>query len=231
MSRDIALLGRMEVEANRRFSFGMTASEPDWTEVDLAGNKGWVIDVFMGPEYEDNGELHDNILKDVPIAEFARAHVGEKNIPVLLERTRQMGWTVAGRSHVIPGGFQSTDILEETYNRIEHNYRDLRLLHVPDLDFTLETLGEGVARWNSGDESVAQIVRAFDAFGVQIYGPEVASPPQDVQDRLEVIPLTRKTVRHLKARMETLGESVARWNSGDVSRAQKDLHELTVTVT
>jgi hypothetical protein len=217
----------MEVEAHRTFAVGMTASEPEWKEVDLAGNKGWVIDVHFGPNVGDENGTEENVMKDVPIASVARQSVSDANIPVVLERSKQIGWSVVGRSHIVPGGFiLGSVVVEDTYHRIQYNYRTLRLMHIPDLDFTLETLDEAVARWNTGDESALQIVRATDAFDHQVMGPETSNPPQAIQDRLSASPMKSGKARHLTVRPETFAEAVARFNSGDVSRAQLTIRTL-----
>jgi hypothetical protein len=227
MARDISQIGRMEIEAHRRFAFGVTASEPEWKEVDLAGNKGWVCDVQMGVTIDDEEGVEENVIVDVPIATVARATVNDEHIPVVLERSKQVGWTVVGRSEMLPAGYiNSAVVLEDTYHRWRYNYRALRLAYIPDLDFTIETLGESVTRWNGGDVSRAQIVRAWDAFGHQVLGPEVTNPPARIQTKLSETPTRSGIARHVTVRPETLGESVARWIGGDVSRAQKTIRQI-----
>ena len=227
MGSNIAEIGRMEIEASRQFMRGMTASDPDWIEIDNAGNKGWVIDVYIGPIVDDEAGTEDGLLEDVPIASVARAVIGQKNIPIILERSRQTGWTVVGRSDTAPAGYDPGTITEDNYHRFTYNYRALKLLHLPDLDFKLETFGEAVARWNAGDTTAMQIVRAFDAFGHQVFGPGVTNPPQKTQDKLSHVPLQEGKKRHLVNRMERFGEAVTRWNSGDTSAMQLHIRTLT----
>lgn len=227
MARDIAQIARQEIEAHRQFKIGVTTTDPDWKDVDAIGNKGWVIDVHLGPYVDDPDGVEENVLVDVPISQVARAVVGQKNIPVLMERSKQMGWTVVGRSHVLPAGYAIGTILEETYHRFQYNYRSLLMLHVADLDYTLETFDEAVARWNGGDTSRMQIVRAWDAFGHQVEGPEVTNPPQEIQDKLSSAPLKTGTARHLVVHAETFDEAVARWNGGDTSAMQTTLRTMT----
>ncbi len=230
MGRNIAQISRLEVEAHRQFALGITASDPEFKEVDGAGNKGWVIDVYTGPVIDDEAGTEDGILSDVPIASVARAVVGQKNIPVLLERSRQTGWTVVGRSETARAGYVLGTVTEDNYHRRLYNYRALKLLHLPDLDFTVETFGAATARWKAGDTTEMQIVRATDAFGHQVMGPEVTNPPQKTQDKLSAVPLTTGKSRHLVARAERFGEAVTRWNSGDTSAMQTGIRTLTEAV-
>lgn len=231
MGRNVAVIGRREVEAHRQFVTGITACDPVWKEVDAAGNKGWVVDVFLDSGYEDLDGTITGKLFDVSMSSQARQKVSEEGQPVVLERSKQMGWTVIGRADVVPAGFAIGTIYEENYHRFQYNFRSLKLSHVPDLDWELETLGDAVSRWNGGDESAFQLVRAWDAFGHQVLGPEVINPPQEVQDRLSAQPKTKLTKRHLVIRPETLGEAVLRWNSGDTSAMQKTLGTLVISTT
>lgn len=227
MSRNIAAISRMELEAARQFIRGTTASDPVWKEIDGAGNKGWVIDIFLGPIADDADGTQDGLLEDVPIASVARAVVGQNNIPVLLERSRQTGWTVVGRSDTAPAGYDPGTILEDNYHRFLYNYRELRLMHLPDLDFVLETFGEATARWKAGDTTAMQIVRAFDAFGHQVLGPGVTNPPVPIQNKLSIVPRKTGKKRHLVNRSETFGEAVTRWNAGDTTAMQLNIRTLT----
>jgi len=227
MGRNNAAIARMEIEASRQFSRGITASEPTFKEIDGAGNKGTVIDVYVGPIIDDEDGTQDGILHDLPIASVARAVVSLKNIPVILERSRQTGWTVVGRSEMAPAGYVLGTVAEDNYHRILYNYRGLKLMHLPDLDFQLETFGEAVARWNAGDTSAMQIVRIFDAFGHQVGGPGVTNPTQIIQDKLSIVSKKTGKKRHLESRMETFGEAVTRWNAGDTSAMQISIRTLT----
>jgi hypothetical protein len=179
MARNVALAGRREIQAQRRFVTGMTASLPTYKIADTAGNKEWVVDVYIGP-LESVDEEGKNIIRNVPIAPYAKQLVGDIRQPVLLERSKQGKYTLIGRAKELPAGAQMPDgsILEPTYHLVEHNFADLRLLYVPDLDWTLGTFQATPSTlYQATPETPCQVVRAFDAFGVQVLGPEAEEEP------------------------------------------------------
>lgn len=204
MARDIAEIGRQEVEAHRRFRIGMTATDPEYKIVDDALNKEFVVDVFLGAVFDEGST--DNLLRNVPIAEMARAHVTEQHTPVLLEWAKQGHFTVVGRSKKMPAGYSIGDVIEPTYNRVLHNYADLRLLFIPDLDWTRGPLqADPSEALQEGPSDPLQTLIAHDAFGHQVGGPGVTNPPQAIQDLLSPKAMTKTTERHLVVKRASLG--------------------------
>lgn len=175
MAKNVSLAGRRELHAHRRWISGVTASTPRYQEVDSAGNKEWVVDVYIGPlEY-----VEKNIVLDVPIAPYARHLVGDIKQPVLLERSKQGKYTVVGRTKTLASGvqFEEGDIDEPTFHLVQHNYASLRLRFIPDLDWVLEQLQADPADVLQADpEEPLQEVRAFDAWAFQVLGPEATEP-------------------------------------------------------
>jgi len=175
VARNVSLFGRRELAAHRRFVTGVTASMPIYKEVDGAGNKEWVVDVYLGPL-----ELVTaNVLKDVPIAPYARNLVTDLMQPVTLERSRDGKYTVTGRAKVLAAGAMAPDgdIEEPTFHRVLHNLADLRLRHIADLDYVLEPYQETpTTPLQTTPDEPMQTIRAYDAFGNQVLGPEVEDP-------------------------------------------------------
>jgi hypothetical protein len=192
--RNVNQAGRREVEEHRRNVAGVTASLPSYKVVDLAGHKEWVIDVYLGPL-----ELVEkNILRDVPIAPYARHLVGGIRIPVELQRSKQGRYTVVGRSKEMPAGAQPPDgsILEPTFQEIKVNLADLGLLWIPDLDWTVEPWGEKI--WS---DEPWQKISATDAFGNPVVG-------EDAEPEIELYQpgaLRTTKTRHVVLGLKTWG--------------------------
>lgn len=187
--RNIARLGRRELIAHRTFDVGMTASVPAYKQVDQAGHKEWVVDVYFAP----GAGSDQSVLKDIVVAPQARDLVGDIGQPVRLERSKQGKYTVVGRSKIIPGGAQQQmgTILEPTFHETKVNLADLGLLFIADLDFTRRAWGEG--NYGEGDY---KSISATDAFGKQVMGPEVAE--ENVPARLGLEPRRTVTTRHVE---------------------------------
>jgi hypothetical protein len=190
VGNNVALFGRRELQAHRRFVTGVTASVPTYKEVDSLGNKEWVVDVYIGPL----DHVGANIVKDVPISPFARQLVGDVRQPVLLERSKQGRYTLVGRSKTMPAGAQMPEgsILEAHYRRNEFNLTELGIRFIADLTYELEAWGE--KPWGQVDKPW-QDIRAWDAFGNQVMGGDV--DPDDVPPLLNTNPISRTTTRHV----------------------------------
>jgi hypothetical protein len=193
--KNVALLGRRELVAHRRFVTGVTATVPAYKEVDNLGNKEWVVDVYIGPL--DVAE--PNVVFNVPISPYARQVVGDIRQPVLMERSKQGKYTVIGRAKELPAGAQMPEgsILEPTYHRIEFNLAELKALFVADLDWDLQ--GWDYEPWDVGPW---QAITATDAFGNVVVGPDV--PAEDVPPLLNPEPDVVVTTKHW---ILTLGRS------------------------
>lgn len=200
MARNVALFGRREMQAHRRFVSGVTATVPRYQDVDGDGNKEWVVDVYLGPL--DAVEV--NIVKDVPIAPYARVLVSDMKLPVTMERSKQGKYTVIGRTKTYAAGVMGADgdIDEPTYHQVTHNLADLRVRHIADLDYVLETLQVTPSTQLQADpDEPLQVVRAYDAFGNQVIGPEADDEPSLVAIAAEEVVETR----HLRIMMAKLG--------------------------
>ena len=218
MARNVAQFGRRELYAHRRFVTGITASVPAYKEMDIAGHKEWVVDVYIGPLET----LTANVIKDVPIADVAKNLVTDMRKPVLLERSKQGKYTVIGRAKEIPSGAQMPDetILEPTYNEVKHNLADLRLLFIADLDFELEPLQEDPdlitgTELQADPEEPLQVVRATNAFGRPVLGPDAENPPP----LLDPVPASTTKTRHVvitPAKFGPYGDPLAmKWGDPD----------------
>lgn len=200
MGKNIAVIGRREVEAHRRWITGVTASRPSYTAMDAAGHKEWVVDVYVGPI-----DLVDlNIIQDVPIAPYAKELVTDLRQPVTLERSKQGKYTVIGRAKVIASGSQTPEetILDATYHFVTHNLSDLRALHVADLDWEFEAFQEtGSTPFQADPEEPFQDLRAWDAFGNQVAGVDAEDAPGRFATVAEVVVKTR----HVKIGMAKFG--------------------------
>jgi hypothetical protein len=194
--KNLALLGRRELVAHRRFVTGVTASVPAYKEVDEVGNKEWVVDVYIGPM--DVAE--PNVAFNVPVAPYARQVVGDIRQPVLLERSKQGKYTVIGRAKELPAGAQMPEgsILEPTYHRIEHNLTQLRSLFIADITWTLQ--GWDVEPW---DEGPWQEIRGEDAFGNVVVGSEI--PAEDVPPQISTETEGEKKARHVVLTLRSWG--------------------------
>ena len=218
MARNIAQVSRKELIAHRRFVTGITADKPRYKEVDASGAKEWVVDVFLGPL-----ELVEkNILREVPVAKIAQELVSDIRQPVLLERSAQGRYTVIGRAKEIPAGAQMPEgsILEPTFHDIRVNLADLGLLHLADLDWTLSPMSD------LPEAETHQVIRAFDAFGHQVVGPEVDNPPPAYAPA----PIKTVTTRHtvfVRARYGPKGHPDAMvWGQGPYQPTLAKIVEL-----
>ncbi len=223
MPRDIAVIGRQEIEARRRFSVGMTESDPRLEVLDAELREAWVIDVFIGIPGDEADD--DEVLKSVPISVSAREHVTDEGQPVLLARSHQGKLTVVGRAMNVPAGFSFGDIFEDNLHIRRLNYSALKLGWLPDLDWVLEELQDDPDTPLQGDpDEPVQVVTAFDAFGDQVFGPGVTSPPLKVQEMLQVEPLTETKARHRTIKEAKLGPF------GDPDAMQFGVSELQPTI-
>jgi hypothetical protein len=197
--RNIAQIARREVEAHRRKLSGITAEKPRYKVVDPNGSKEWVVDVYLG---EAKDADHKNIVRDCPIAPIAKNLVTDVRQPVELERSKQGKFTVVGRSKYVPAGTQTPQgsILEPNYHEIEVNLAQLGLLWIADLDYELEAWGERT--WGEPGKPF-QMIRAFDAFGVQVLGPEVDA--EDVPPALHLEPKKTTATKHLVIKRKPWG--------------------------
>lgn len=203
MARNIALFGRRELEAHRRFITGLTASVPAYLAIDAAGNKEWVVDVYLGPLEVVDAE-RNNVVRKVPIAPYARQRVTDIRQPVTIERSKQGKYTVIGRAKVLASGAQAPDgsILEPTYHEVTHNLSNLKLLYLVDIDYELEPLQSSpTTQLQAVASEPLQTVKGFDAFGKQVIGPGAEVAPQV----LNLIPSVATTTRHVRIVMAKLG--------------------------
>lgn len=225
--RNVALMGRREFETHRQHYDGITATLPTYKEVDSAGNKEWVCDVYLGP----SDSVNFKIAKDVPIAPFARELVGGARVPVLLERSRQGKLTVVGRAKVVPAGAQieGGSVLDPTYRFTEHNLADLGLLHVADLTWVRRALRPTPdTPLRETPDTPLREVRAFNAFGRQVVGPESYETPA----YLTPAPVSSTQVRHVKLGVTKLGPrgdaKAMRWGTGPL---REPVYELVTLET
>ena len=196
--RNVALIGRREIEAQRDIVVGVTASLPAYKVADDSGNKEWVVDVFLGPVEE----VEKAIVRNVPIAFAATELIADIRQPVQLFRSRQGKYTVVGRAKILPAGAQmpAGSILEPTYRRTVYNLAALRVEFIADLDYTLEVLSNGGPLQDAEGEEPLQEINAFDAFGVQVAGGAVED-----EGRFGTESSIQATTRHTVLRMATLG--------------------------
>ncbi len=221
MSKNVALFGRRELQAHRRFVTGLTASRPTYKEVDPAGNKEWVVDVYIGPL--DNVEL--NIIRDVPVSPYARQVVGDIRQPVLLERSKQGRYTLVGRAKHAPAGAQMPEgsILEPTYHRVEYNLAELNTRFIADVTYKLEGWGEKT--WNDGGPW--QAVDGVDAFGNVVVGEDAEDPPALLAIAPAVVTTTRHTILTLRAWNIPGNQGGFRWGIDSWNASYQKVVELT----
>ena len=110
-----------------------------------------------------------------------------------------------------------SSILNPTYHEVEHNLADLRLLFVADLDYQLEAFQETEDTELQADpDEPLQVIRATDAFGRQVLGPEVEGEPGD--DILPT-PVKSTTTRHMSVNPAKFGPygdpDAMRWGDPD----------------
>ncbi len=220
--RNVALAARQEIQAHRRFDTGLTASVPRYKAVDGAGNKEWVVDVFLGPADTDNLP----IIKDVLIASTARSLIAKVRQPILLERSKQGKYTVVGRSDTMPAGAQMPEgsILEATYHRSEYNLAELGTRFIADISYYAEQWGSKV--W--GDGGPWKETKGFDAFGNQVIGSELA--PGEAPELLALTPSTRTVTRHVLVSKRTWGSGTdpLRWGTDEWGASLQKLIENEV---
>ncbi len=200
MARNIALAGRRELEAHRRFVTGVTASLPLYTAVDSAGNKEWVVDVYLGPLER----VETNIVRKVPIAPYARLLVSDIRQPVTVERSKEGKYTVIGRAKVFTAGAQTPDgsIFEPTYHSVVFNLAELGLSFLADVDYTLDEFQDDPGKeFQANPTDPYQVIRAFDAFGNQCVGPEAVNPPPE----LDPVPKIETTTCHVVLKVAKFG--------------------------
>ena len=191
MARNVALFGAREIVAQRQFVTGVTASLPEYRDVN--GSDEWTVDVYLGPL--ERVEL--NIMKKVPIAPIARNLVSGIRQPITMERSKQGKYTVIGRAKIMPAGAQGLDdsIFEPTYHSIKYNFAELGLSFIADLDYELSPLQDGPGDcWQNDPNEPFQTVKVFNAFGKQVAGPGAAETPP----ALDPEPSKEVTTCHVK---------------------------------
>jgi hypothetical protein len=209
----------------------VTASIPKYVAADSAGNKEWIVDVYIGPMITADTISNVNVIKDVPIVPAARQKITDIRLPVLMERSKQGKYTVIGRSKELPAGTQLPDgsIFEPTYHEVKHNFSDLRLLYIADLDFELEPLQLNPATpLQAVPAEPLQTVKGFDAFGKQAFGPgtEIETPLYGP------VPVSTTTTRHIKitgAKLGPKGDPLAMdWGTSELQPFFQQVIELTI---
>ncbi len=228
MGRNAAIIGRREVEAHRRVLPGVTASVPRYLVVDSAGNKEWLVDVYIGPIVTDP---EPNIMKNVPIAPYAKQLIGDIRQPVALCQSKQGKWTVVGREKLLSAGAQDPDgsILEPTNHEVQYNLAALGLTFIADVDYVLAPY-----QADPGDEYQAlptdphQVVDAFDAFGFQVLGPAAAAQKDLVDPVQQTVTTTKHTVLQM-AKYGPFGDPDAlQWGVSEYQPAvQKQIELVT----
>jgi len=231
MARNIAVFSRRELEAHRQFVSGVTASAPRYEPVDGAGNKEWIVDIYIGPLEVQAAEGLANIVRNVPIAPYARQRVTDIRQPVTMERSKQGKYTVVGRSKILPSGtqLQGESIFEPTYHEVKHNLADLKLLWVADLDFELEPLQSSpTTPLQASASEPLQVVKAYDGFGKQAVGPG-ASCGNEAIDPVAGSTTTTRHVRITPAKFGPKGDPLAMdWGVGPLQPFFQEIVELTV---
>lgn len=231
MARNIAVFSRREFDAQRQFVSGVTASSPRYEAIDGAGNKEWVVDVYIGPLEVQAAEGLANVVRNVPVAPYARQRVTDIRQPITMERSKQGKYTVVGRSKILPAGTQLQDesIFEPTYHEVKHNLSDLKLLWVADLDFELEPLQLTVATpLQASPTEPLQVVKAYDGFGKQALGPG-ASCESAVLSPVGGSTTTTRHIRITPAKFGPKGDALAMdWGVGPLQPFFQEIVELTV---
>jgi hypothetical protein len=202
MARNVALVSRREIIAHRRLVNGVTASVPAYSAVDTAGNKEWVVDVYIGPL---QGE---SILKAVPIVPAAKNLITDIRQPVQLERSKQGKYTVVGRAKVMSAGVQTPEgtILEPTFREYEVNLAELRLTHVADLDYSVSVYqADPGQEYQADPEQAFQQIAATDAFGHPVLGPDAEADPCGSADAVSLTPIRYGKTRHVRIAMAKYG--------------------------
>lgn len=231
MARNLALFGRRELEAHRQFVSGVTASSPRYEAADGAGNKEWLVDVYIGPLDVDTLNGLSAVVRNVPIAAYARQRVTDIRQPVNMERSKQGKYTVVGRSKILPSGTQLQDesIFEPTYHEVKHNLSDLKLLYVADLDFVLEPLQTvPTTPLQASPSEPLQVVKGYDGFGKQAIGPG-ASCQTALFSPVGGSTTTTRHVRITPAKFGPKGDPLAMdWGVGPLQPFFQEIVELTI---
>lgn len=198
--RNVAQISRRELEAHRVLVNGVTASVPAYVEADTAGNKEWVVDVYIGPL------LGLSIIRNVPIIPAAKQLVTDVRQPVQLERSKQGKYTVVGRAKVMTAGMQTPEqsILEPTFREVEVNLAALKCEHIADLDYEVSPFqADPNEELQANEDEELQQISATDAFGVQVMGPDA---DEDASTELiELAPAVNAKTRHVRVDVATLG--------------------------
>ncbi len=216
--RNVAQIGRREIEAHRKTLTGITAERPRYVVVDQAGSKEWVVDVYLGPLDQEQ----PNIVRNVPIAPVAHNLVTDVRQPVEMERSKQGRYTVVGRSKVVPSGAQMPDgsILEPTYHFVTVNLAELELLFVADLDYELEPWGS--RPWGEPGKPFQEI-KVRDAFGALLIGPDM--DPGEIPPMFALTPARVTTTRHTRLARKPWGSF--RWGESPWGAYSQEVIELT----
>jgi len=186
---NVRRIARSELQEHRRTINGITAEAPRYDVVDPAGNKEWVVDVYLGPLDRGN----PSIARSCPIAPVAHELITDVRQPVELERNKQGKLTVVGKSKHIPAGTQTPagSILDPNYQEVKPNLAELGLLWISDMDYNRTPWGLkawGTFAWGE--------ITITDAFGAVVAGPDVAT--EDVPEMLSPVPSQSVTTRHTK---------------------------------
>lgn len=222
MVKNLALFGRRELTAHRRFVTGVTASVPKYKALDSDENKEWVVDVYLGAL----GTEETNVVVDVPIAPYARQLITDIKQPVTLERSKQGMYTVIGRAKIMTAGAMGSEgsIDEPTYHQVSHNLANLQLRFIADLDYVLESLQASAGTQLQADvDEPLQVVRAYDAFGNQVIGPEADDAPELLATEAEEVVVTRH-VRIMMAKFGPKGDPLAMdWGVSELQPAVQEI--------
>lgn len=202
--KNVALAANREIADKQVVVNGVTASAPAYIEVDQAGNKEWVVDVYIGPLVDVS------ILKNVPIIPAAKQNVTDVRQPVQLERSKQGKYTVVGRAKVMSAGVQAPDgsILEPQFREIEVNLAQLDILHVADLDYSAEELQADDdpitgTQLQADDDEPLQVITATDAFGHPVGGDDDDCTDESVAT---LDPVKAGKTRHVRIDVAMLGD-------------------------
>lgn len=200
MSRNVALWGARELHAGRKFVTGVTASVPAYIDADLDGNKEWVADVYLGPL----DSIGTGVVRNVPIAPIARNLITDIRQPVVMERKPEGRYTIIDRAKNMPAGVSfGGEVPDGTYVETQHNFAELGLRFIADIDWELEVLQANPGEELQADpEQPLQVVRGRNAFGRLVVGPEdeVETPAEEAAQ----VPASEAVERRVVVRLEPL---------------------------
>ncbi len=215
MTRNVAQWGARELQASRHFVTGVTASVPAYVDADQDGNKEWVADVYLGPL----DSIGNGVVEAVPIAPIARALITDIRQPVVMERSREGRYTIIDRAKNMPAGVSfGGDVPDGTYVETRHNYAELGLRFVADIDWELELLqATGATPLQATADEPFQLLRGRNAFGRLVVGPpvEVPEPEEAAAQEPEEIAVERR-VRILLAPFQATPTTPFQANAADV---------------